>query len=408
MRTVNPEQLEELAKLLDGRGGTKDKLDEAFTRARNLDVSDKLTTLKPIRSWLTDTAPDLRKRAAIARAENGDPLGGLLWAGFSKGDAGRLALHPDIALLAMAGAASGDRDFEWLKREKNESFSQWATRVRGEAVGKLTNNKKLGETVSDYIKLTGMTSTVPGAFKMVATGTLGLIKYYKPGTHHPLKAPGTTLAQILRGRAPSYIPKSIAKLGIKIGTRTPAPLLDFLAGSNKLAQIHGGKLWAWEANLLKTGKSAAALKAAGGAGKFSSLATGLGVASKTAGFWRVAGVGGSAAATVAGAVDVIQQGNPVDAFKKNGAGYVADVSGVAFNASLTAAMVAPNPVTIGAAVVTGAVYGVATIVDNWDTVKKFPGKVADGAKWAGNKVKEGVGNAVDGAKKLGSKLNPFD
>ncbi|MFD3366762.1 hypothetical protein ACFWW5_27125 [Streptomyces albidoflavus] len=102
-----------------------------------------------------------------------------------------------------------------------------------------------------------------------------------------------------------------------------------------------------------------------------------------------------------GAVDVIQEGNPVEAFKRDKAGYVSKVSGVAFNASLTAAMIAPNPVTIGAAAVTGVVYGVSSIVDNWDTVKKFPGKVAEAGEWAGKKLGEG-------ARKLTSALNPFD
>ncbi|MET7936470.1 mucin-2 [Streptomyces sp. NPDC005322] len=402
MRNVNPGDLEQLAKLLEGKGGTRDKLDEAFTRASTLRVTDKLASLKPLRTWVNETGPDLRKRAAIARAEDGDPLGGLLWAGFSMKEAKLLALNPDIALLAGAAAASGERDFEWIKRQKNESLDDWRTRVKGEATTKITGDSNLGEVVSDYIRLTAFASEVPGAFKMAATGTLHLRKYLKNGD--PLKAPGTTLAQILKGKAPSYIPARIARLGASIGARTPAPILNALTGTDALAQLHGGKLWAWEANVLKVGKNVANAKTAAGAGRLSAFAQGAGAAARTAGWWRATGVAGGVAATGLGIYDLVQQGNPVEAFKKDKAGYVADVSGVAFNASLTAAMVAPNPVTIGAAAVTGAVYGVALVVDNWDTVKKFPGKVADAGRWAGKKV----GEAVDGVKKLGSAINPFD
>ena len=83
MRNVNPDDLDQLAKLLDGRGGVQDKVDEAFTRASRLGVTSKLTTLKPLSGWVKDTAPDLRKRAVYARLESGDPQAGLMWAGFS-------------------------------------------------------------------------------------------------------------------------------------------------------------------------------------------------------------------------------------------------------------------------------------------------------------------------------------
>lgn len=95
VRTVNPQDLEQLAKLLDGRGGLQDKLDEAFTRASSLGVTSKLTTLRPLRSWATDTAPDLRKRATFARLEDGDPEAGLRWAGFTDKELARLRKGKD-------------------------------------------------------------------------------------------------------------------------------------------------------------------------------------------------------------------------------------------------------------------------------------------------------------------------
>ncbi|WP_251681449.1 MULTISPECIES: hypothetical protein [unclassified Streptomyces] len=82
-RLVNPKDLEQLAKLLDGRGGVADKLDEAFTRASSLGVTSQLGSLRPMRTWASDTGPELRKKAAYARLEDGDPLAGLLLAGFT-------------------------------------------------------------------------------------------------------------------------------------------------------------------------------------------------------------------------------------------------------------------------------------------------------------------------------------
>ncbi|MFB7332661.1 mucin-2 [Streptomyces adustus] len=402
-RMGNPSDIEHLAKLLDGRGNLRDRLDEAFTRATNLGVRDKLSSLKPMMHWTDDTAVDLRRRAAILRAEDGDPRAAALYAGFKSEDLKGATLPPEAMLIANASVAGGDKfDAAWLKRKPGETYQDWLQRIPGDAAAKISGNENLGEVVGDYINITALASTVPGAFKMAASGTMHLIKYFKNGTF--LKAPGTTLAQILKGRAPSYIPARIARLGAGIGARTPSAILSALGGSDSLAQIHGGKLWAWEANILKVGKNAGAASRVAGASRFGAFASGAGAALRTAGWWRAAGIGGSIVATGVGAFDVWQEGNPVEAFKRDKAGYVAKVSGVAFNASLTAAMIAPNPVTIGAAVVTGAVYGVATIVDNWDTVKKFPGKVADAGAWAGKKIGEGAGKLADGAKSFGKAI----
>lgn len=412
-RMANPEDMEHLAKLFDGRGQLRDKLDEAFTRASGLGVTDRLAALKPMRNWADDTAVDLRRRAAILRADKGDPKAAALYAGFTPEELKGAHLPPDVMLIANASVANGDKfDTKWLERQKGETLSDWIQRIKGDAVAKVTGDKNFGEVVGDYIDLTAMVSTVPGAFKMTAVGTTQLISYFKslktPGQVKFLKAPGTTLAQLLKGQATSrFIPARIKALAATIGARTPAPILDVLTGKDSLAAF-SGKKWAWEANLLKVGKNAGAVSRATGASRLGAFASGAGTAMRTAGWWRAAGVGGSAVSTVIGAVDLVQEGNPVEAFKRDKVGYVAKASGVAFNASLTMAMVAPTPFTIGAAVVTGAVYGVATIADNWEAAKKFPGKVADAGAWAGKKISEGAGKLADGAKALGNALNPFD
>ena len=64
----------------------------------------------------------------------------------------------------------------------------------------------------------------------------------------------------------------------------------------------------------------------------------------------------------------------------------------AFNASLTAAMIAPNPVTLGLAVGTGLAYAGTLVWDNWDGISKGAEKAAD---WVGDKA-EKAGEAIKG------------
>ncbi|MFD9307495.1 mucin-2 [Streptomyces sp. NPDC060048] len=403
MRKANPEDLEQLAKLLDGRGGSKDQIAEAFTRASSLGVTAKLGPLRPVQTWTAETAPDLRKRAGILKAENGDPTGGFLWAGFSAEDAALLALNPQLAILAGAASLADDGSFDWVKRQKNETYSDWQNRMKSDAVAKITGDKKMGEVVADYYDLVEFVQSAPGALFKGGKGAWDLIKLWRKGT--PLKAPGTTLAQLLRGNGSSLLPSAVRLQGARLGGLIPAPLLNAFAGNERLAQVFGGRLHAYEASLIRVGLNAGS---SANGGLMSRFAAGAGASLRTAGFWRGAGVAGSVVATGVGAYELYQQGNPVEAFKRDKAGYVADVSGVAFNASLTAAMIAPNPITIGAVAVTGIVYGVASIVDNWDTVKQWPGKVADAAGKAGEAISKGAGKLADGAKKLVSKYNPFD
>ncbi|RLV47848.1 hypothetical protein D9V37_17160 [Nocardioides mangrovicus] len=157
----------------------------------------------------------------------------------------------------------------------------------------------------------------------------------------------------------------------------------------------------------------------GVAGKFAQVA-------KVGGALRVLGVAGSAFATVDSTIGVVngfRSGELQKAWSEGGtqgkAKVIGDVAEVGFNASLTAAMIAPNPVTWGAVAVTGIVYGGARLVEHWDDVT---GAVSDAGKWVGDKasdayntvkdkvsdtvddVKDGLGDAVDAVKD--SPVNP--
>ncbi|MDT0614239.1 hypothetical protein [Streptomyces lancefieldiae] len=103
MRSVNPDDLDQLAKLLDGKGGLADKLNDAFTRASNLGVSDKLAPIKPMQAWVSETPPDLRRRAKLVRED------------------------------------------ELSERGHRETYSEWLARVEAHYLTKVPGLKKFGE-----------------------------------------------------------------------------------------------------------------------------------------------------------------------------------------------------------------------------------------------------------------------
>ena len=142
---------------------------------------------------------------------------------------------------------------------------------------------------------------------------------------------------------------------------------------------------------------------------------GLIEAGRVAGGLRVLGIAGGAFATVDSGVGLISSfasHEEQDAWTHGGASGKAKVIGdfaeVGFNASLTAAMIAPNPVTWGAVAVTGVIYGGARLVEHWDDVTDAVGDAAD---WTGDKISDAagavsdtIGDGVEAVKD--SKLNP--
>ncbi|MFF8568796.1 hypothetical protein ACF06N_28055 [Streptomyces albidoflavus] len=387
-RLVNPKDLEQLAKLLDGRGGLADKLDEAFTRASTLGVSGKLSSLRPMRTWVSDTGPELRKKAAYARLEDGDPLAGLLLAGFTPEQLkDRKNLPPDLLLVANAAAANeGELDNDWLKKKDGETLDDWLVRVQGDAVTQLTGNEKLGKAVSTYIEGAANLSAFFTSSTTAILGGKSLISYFK--SSKVLNAPGTFTARMINNHWDKLgtVPRAGSWL-----TRLP---VGALSGSDEAAMLAGymrkGSFYlptASEANLLRVAQRG-----------------GLANAAKAAGWMRGAGVVGSGLATAWGVANLATMDHG-KAWKEDKAKYLSNWTGTAFNASLTAAMVAPNPVTIGLAVGTGVAYAGTLVWDNWDDISKGAEKAKD---WVGDKAEKAGKALSDGASKLGSALNPFD
>ncbi|MFT2018063.1 PE-PGRS family protein [Streptomyces sp. 796.1] len=482
MRNVNPGDLEELAKLIDGKDGLSGKLSEAFTRASNLNVSGELAALRPLTSWVSDTAPDLRKRAAIARLEDGDPEAGLLAAGFTPEDLKNYngTVAPGTLLLASSVAQSDDPNADEFDRKPGESLADYIARLEAHAMSKipglepheetLTTLIKLGGDVMTFTTVAGVTAfqgssfvkTVGGnSFKQGWGATLknNIAAKLKSGSYQKLvkageslekwtpkirslAAPGSWLPGQMgtwaAGRSPAYaqltrVPLTGGVIGDGWGNTFDAArrqgamnatwrgmnanrAINMLVGSDDLAKLYGGATHsgqpvarAGQANLINVFRKAKnserfvqALNLSPNTG--SPWRFGLKTAAKTAGGLRTFGIVGQGAMTAYSFANVVSQ-DPRDKFdsREEGAGYVADVAELGFNASLTAAMVAPNPVTIGATLVTGAIYGGAKVVQHWDDIK---GGASKAAGWVGNKAKDLKDGAVNKAKDLGKKVNP--
>lgn len=187
------------------------------------------------------------------------------------------------------------------------------------------------------------------------------------------------------------------------------PVGQAAAGLTRVSRVVG-----W---LLGPAESAIPVFSNGGLGNLLSAGLGRFPATAGAGRWLASpgavptfkwlGVAGSATSTAVGAYNLWQQGNPVDAFEREGAGYVADVAGTAFSASTTAFLLAPNPVTGGLVVATGVVWAGAEVVDHWDEISDWTSDRFDaaagaaGAAWdAGSDVVSSgwdvAGDAVSG------------
>ena len=124
-----------------------------------------------------------------------------------------------------------------------------------------------------------------------------------------------------------------------------------------------------------------------------------GLAGPVASLWltRIGIVGGVVGGGI-GVYKLIEQGNPVDAYEKRGAGYVADVASTAFSFSSAAFFYAPNPYTGAAMVVTGAVWLGAEAWDEYgDEISDAVSSAVDSTGDFLSSSAESIGGALDTA-----------
>ncbi|MEU7886107.1 hypothetical protein AB0B54_11475 [Microbispora bryophytorum] len=450
-RSFRPEELERLAGLMDDLNRSAD---EVFKRAWPLQASQFVTPLGEMPGWGSDTAKELRRRAAIGRLQTGDPFAGLAWAGFPPLEIVANGNKIDPATLISVNSVAdwanktGNSDFQ---RKPGESLDDYLTRLQAAAVAHAIPALEPHEaTVANILKIVGDVRGVTTAAPIVTTQAVSLSRVLlnnqvlKPALKtlidtavqgkanalakkliprtRSVAAPGTGLAGLTRQLFMksklyrdyvSLLPHQLEMDGAAKAVTTGRALagtrvnnfLNLAFGDNRLAELLADKTRAGvkvqvsgEANLLKVWSATAdpkKMEAAAAILKVEPTAlTRLGVVARTAGAVRSLGIVGGVASTGYSVANVISQGDPREAFKRNGAGYIADVAEMGFNASLTVAMVCPNPFAIGATVVTGAVYVGAKVVEHWDDIEA-------GAKKAGKAIGEG-------ARKVFSSLNPFD
>jgi hypothetical protein len=475
VRNVNPEDLEQLGKLIDGRGGLGDKLKEGFTRASTLGVTSKLSTLKPLTTWSTEQGPDMRKRAALVRLDSGDPEAGLRWAGFTTEDLQKYkdkGLTPDVLLLANSVAASDDPEAKGFARQDGEAVVDWIDRLKAHAIAQIPGLQPHEATIESFIGLYGdwTASTVTAATVTIQGAALTKVLVGNAFSQGALRTWKTRIGTVLRGSANgriraagngiirwqplmkslsapgSWLPSKIAAwagvsgrvpfTGGQIAQHTGnaynaarglsfmrSPIwrgltankaINAIVGNDTLAARFGGMTHSGQAvarasnaSLFKVASNIFTRGRAAGWSRGLALTKGLAGAGKVSGALRGLGVVGGVVSTGLAANQLYHRGWPWEkgnfSSRENGARYVANVAEVGFHASLTAATIAPNPFTIGATAVFGAVYVGAKVVEHWDGIKEGAGKavdaVSDGAKAV---VKDPIGSA----KKVGHALNP--
>ncbi|MCI3226764.1 hypothetical protein [Streptomyces sp. NP-1717] len=271
-----------------------------------------------------------------------------------------------------------------LGMRDNETIDDYIARLQKEAVEKGTGSKRLAEL---FAAVQNGTVTA-GAFVAAGVGTAGtawkLFSYLKSGKD--ITAAGTTLANFVNPRIAGAAPGSLL-------SKVPPGLVGALTGSDEAAQfgtyLRNGS-WivptATEANLVRVAQTG-----------------GLANAASAAGWLRGAGVVGGVAATAYGVANLATY--DADMIKADPSKFATDLTGTAFNASMTALTVAPNPVTAGLAIGTGVLYAGALVWDNHEAIGKGLDTAGD---WVGDKASDIGDGIADGAKKLGGALNPFD
>ena len=194
--------------------------------------------------------------------------------------------------------------------------------------------------------------------------------------------------------------------GLRLAQRVSPAVRGALAEDGVQLALHGAQ----------PGESLATLARQAGAKNLLTQAQSVADLTHAAGVLRVAGVAGAAVGTVVAGANLVSDGNPVAAFKRDKVGYVADVADFAFNASTTALLVAPSPVTLGAAAVTGALYAGVTLYANRKKVLNVAAATGRTVARAQDAVDDAVADGVSAvgrgaftvAKSIGSALNPFD
>jgi uncharacterized protein YukE len=346
------------------------KLEQAQDRVRH--AARRLRDAREAAKEAAGHAASARSAATDAQAASLlDPsaaLGGPLFAQATAAD--------DAAARAESASAQAQQELERVER--------WAQHEAADAVrdAKASDEQAAAQlqTASSGAAGLGPTTGMPTAGLATggggASGNLGqflranLFNYWSGGPGHDYLPAG----KMLQGGSFMY------------GTAKWMQAAGTAASWARVAPGGEGTLTAYAASMATAGfptfnngllgrglaKGLSALPGTSGAGGW------LADASKATPVFRGLGVAGGVFSTAMDTKGLIDQGNPVDAFKKDGAGYVADVARTGFSASSTAFLIAPNPVTGGAVIATGTIWLGA---EGWKHRAAIAHGVSSGADW---------------------------
>ncbi|WP_236241833.1 hypothetical protein [Streptomyces sp. CC228A] len=272
-----------------------------------------------------------------------------------------------------------------LMDPRTETLSMWSARAQGDLVTKLSGNPEWGRLYSRYVSGAVSIAAFARAASVSIPGAFGLIKAYREaGTL--MNAPGTLTARLVSSNP--AVPGASKPLSASAAARS------VLGGSHAVAAQYGSYMknstlitpTAAQANLITVAENG-----------------GLANAAKAAGAIRGLGIVGSAGATLYGVANLSTYDS--EKIAQNPDKFASDLTGTAFNASLTVAMVAPNPVTVGLAVGTGVIYAGALAWENRENIADAWDASTD---WVGDKAEDLGKDIASGASKVGKFLNPFD
>ncbi|GGZ39440.1 hypothetical protein GCM10010387_37070 [Streptomyces inusitatus] len=338
--------------------------------------------------FVDDADNDLKKDLEAVVKDAGGNKNDATVGGFN-GDAGKVAAADDQAKKARTELASV------MEMRENESLDDYLKRLQREGITRLTGNEQLAKTITAYLAGTAKAAMVIEALSTVGSGIFKLSKYAIQRGEVAMNAPGSMVAKFVNTKLAAAQPGSLLS---KIPPNLPRAMYGSDLAAEFGAHMRKGEYFipkSYQANLATVAKNG-----------------GLGQAAKAAGWLRGAGIVGSAGATVYGVANLATYNT--DMIKADPAKFATEVTGTAFNASLTAMAVAPNPITVGLALGTGAAYLGATVWDNHEEIMDAGRAAADWTGKTAEKIGDGVSKGLDkvgdgiasGAKKIFN--NPFD
>ena len=343
------------------------KLESA--RERVLEAAQRLREEREAAAAAAARAQEAREIATSAHAaaalDMSSPFGGVL--------ASEASAAEESALRAEAAAANAQMELERVEA--------WARRQAQDAVqdARAADQRAAGVLQGSAAGPLGATTGTPSAALAggPALGPLGgfingsLFNYWGGGPDRAYMPIGKMVAggAFMAGTARWMRAASVASSWARVAPGGPGTLTAYAA------QLAHSRLPTFNNGLLGRGLASglSSVPATRGAGSW------LANTSRATPVFRGLGIAGGGVSTVLDTAHLIRQGNPVEAFQRDGAGYVADVGRTAFSASTTAFLIAPNPVTGGAVLVSGTVWLGA---EAWDHREEIADAVSTGAEWA--------------------------